>query len=179
MTFLLTFRNLGNFISVQMETAVGVYPLCIYTWHRCAPSTEGVHPMLSYIYLLGVGFCCFLSLTLWSIPRYLKGKDEAKGNKIPTPSFYNSNPVSNNLLCLGNRWSIFIGLGDTDMAKKIDLEALHQQINELQIDKDLNRGKLHSLSEKFTIFEHEGNIETIPRIELALIIIGGHPYLSS
>ena len=179
MTFLLTFRNLGNFISVQMETAVGVYPLCIYTWHRCAPSTEGVHPMLSYIYLLGVGFCCFLSLMLWSIPRYLKGKDEAKGNKIPTPSFYNSNPVSNNLLCLRNRWSIFIGLGDTDMAKKIDLEALHQQINELQIDKDLNRGKLHSLSEKFTIFEHEGNIETIPRIELALIIIGGHPYLSS
>ena len=32
------------------------------------------------------------------------------------------------------------------MAKKIDLEALHQQINELQIDKDLNRGKLHPLS---------------------------------
>ena len=65
------------------------------------------------------------------------------------------------------------------MAKKIDLQALHQQINELQIDKDLNRGKLHSLSEKFTIFEHEGNIETIPRIELALIIIGGciHIYL--
>ena len=84
---------------------MGVYPLCIYTWHRCAPSTEGVHPMLSYIYLFGVGFCCFLSLTLWSIPRYLKGKDEAKGNKIPTPSFYNSNPVSNNLLCLGNQWS--------------------------------------------------------------------------
>ena len=82
----------------QMKTAVGVYPLCIYTWHRCAPSTEGVRSVLSYIYLLGVGFCCFLSLTLWSIPRYLKGKDEAKGNKIPTPSFYNSNPVSNNLL---------------------------------------------------------------------------------
>ena len=59
------------------------------------------------------------------------------------------------------------------MAKKIDLQALHQQINELQIDKDLNRGKLHSLSEKFTIFEHEGNIETIPRIEVALIILGG------
>ena len=98
LTFLLTFRNLGNFISVQMETAVGVYPLCIYTWHRCAPSTEGVHPMLSYIYLFGVGICCFLFLTLWSIPRYLKGKDEAKGNKIPTPTFYNSNPVSNNLL---------------------------------------------------------------------------------
>lgn len=61
--------------------------------------------MLSYIYLLGVGICCFLFLTLWSIPRYLKGKDEAKGNKIPTPSFYNSNPVSNNLLYLGSRWS--------------------------------------------------------------------------
>ena len=84
---------------------MGVYPLCIYTWHRCAPSTEGVRPMLSYIYLLGVGICCFLSLTLWFIPRYLKGKDEAKGNKIPTPSFYNSNPVSNNLLYLGSRWS--------------------------------------------------------------------------
>lgn len=38
------------------------------------------------------------------------------------------------------------------MEKKIDLQALHQQINELQIDKDLNRGKLHPLSEKFTIF---------------------------
>ena len=38
------------------------------------------------------------------------------------------------------------------MAKKIDLEALHQQINELQIDKDLNWGMLHPLSEKFTIF---------------------------
>ena len=38
------------------------------------------------------------------------------------------------------------------MAKKMDLEALHQQINELQIDKDLNRGKLRPLSEKFTIF---------------------------
>ena len=59
---------------------------------------------------------------------------------------------TNNLLCLRNRWSIFIGLGDTDMEKKMDLEALHQQINELQIDKDLNRGKLHPLSEKFTIF---------------------------
>lgn len=38
------------------------------------------------------------------------------------------------------------------MAKKIDLQALRQQINELQIDKDLNRGKLHPRSEKFTIF---------------------------
>ena len=84
--------------------------------------------------------------------RAATGKDGAKGNQIPTPSFYNSNPVSNNLLYLGSRWSIFIGLGDTDMAKKIDLQALHQQINELQIDKDLNRGKLHPLSEKFTIF---------------------------
>lgn len=37
--------------------------------------------------------------------RTATGKDEAKGNKIPTPSFYNSNPVSNNLLYLGSRWS--------------------------------------------------------------------------
>ena len=125
---------------------------CVYTHGIGVPLRLRGYTLLSYIYLLGVGFCCFLSLTLWSIPRYLKGKDEAKGNKIPTPSFYNSNPVSNNLLCLGNRWSIFIGLRDTDMAKKIDLQALRQQINELQIDKDLNRGKLHPLSEKFTIF---------------------------
>lgn len=39
----------------QMKTAVGVYPLCIYTWHRCAPSYGGVRSVLSYIYLLGVG----------------------------------------------------------------------------------------------------------------------------
>lgn len=71
---------------------------------------------------------------------------------IPTPFFYHSHYNTNNLLCLRNQWSIFVELGDTDMAKKIDLEALHQQINELQIDKDLNRGKLHPLSEKFTIF---------------------------
>jgi hypothetical protein len=92
-----------------------------------------------------------LILVPWVHARFLKGKGNVS-DRFPTPSFYNSNPVSNNLLCLGNRWSIFIGLRDTDMAKKIDLEALHQQINELQIDKDLNRGKLHPLSEKFTIF---------------------------
>ena len=39
----------------QVKTAVGVYPLCIYTWHRCAPSSGGVRSVLSYIYLLGVG----------------------------------------------------------------------------------------------------------------------------
>lgn len=39
----------------QMKTAVGVYPLCIYTWHRCVPSLGGVRSVLSYIYLLGVG----------------------------------------------------------------------------------------------------------------------------
>lgn len=34
--FLLTFRNVGNFISVQMKTAVGVYPSCIFTlWYKC------------------------------------------------------------------------------------------------------------------------------------------------
>ena len=37
--------------------------------------------------------------------RAATGKDGAKGNQIPTPSFYNSNPVSNNLLYLGSRWS--------------------------------------------------------------------------
>ena len=46
----------------QMETTVGVYPSCIYTWHRCAPSYGGVRFVLSYIYLLGVGIYCILSL---------------------------------------------------------------------------------------------------------------------
>ena len=34
------------------------------------------------------------------------------------------------------------------MAKKIDLEALHQQINELQIDKDLNRADARAQGRK-------------------------------
>ena len=59
---------------VQNETAVGVYPLCIYTWHRCAPSSEGVRSVLSYIYLFGVGFCCFLSLTWKAFPGPLQAK---------------------------------------------------------------------------------------------------------
>ena len=37
--------------------------------------------------------------------RAATGKDKVMGRKIPTPSFYNSNPVSNNLLYLGSRWS--------------------------------------------------------------------------
>ncbi len=40
------------------------------------------------------------------------------------------------------------GRGDTDMAKKIDLAALRQQINELQIDKDLKHDLLAAINDK-------------------------------
>lgn len=104
-----------------------------------------------YICKFGVGFCCFLSL----VYKVFLGPRKARVMRVIDSYaflFIIAITNTNNLLCLGNRWSIFIGLGDTDMAKKIDLQALYQQINELQIDKDLNRGKLHPLSEKFTIF---------------------------
>ena len=104
-----------------------------------------------YICKFGVGFCCFLFL----LPKVFLGPRKARVMRVIDSYaflFIIAITNTNNLLCLGNRWSIFIGLGDTDMAKKIDLQALYQQINELQIDKDLNRGKLHPLSEKFTIF---------------------------
>ena len=81
--------------------------------------------------------------------RAATGKDEAKGNKIPTPSFYNSNPVSNNLLYLGSRWSTEKGGGMyIVMAKKMDLGALRQQILELQIDKELKHDLLEVINEK-------------------------------
>ena len=34
----------------QMKTAVGVYPLCIYTWHRCAFSFRGEGASCAIIY---------------------------------------------------------------------------------------------------------------------------------
>ena len=85
---------------------MGVYPLCIYTWHRCAPSTEGVRSVLSYIYIpVWRRLLLLLIFDMKGFSRAATGKDGAKGNQIPTPSFYNSNPVSNNLLYLGSRWS--------------------------------------------------------------------------
>ena len=82
----------------QMKTAVGVYPLCIYTWHRCAPSTEG-GTLCAIIYIpVWRRLLLLLIFDMKGFSRAATGKDGAKGNQIPTPSFYNSNPVSNNLL---------------------------------------------------------------------------------
>lgn len=36
----------------QMKTAVGVYPLCIYTWHRCAFFFCGDGASCAIIYIL-------------------------------------------------------------------------------------------------------------------------------
>ena len=58
--------------------------------------------MLSYIPVRRRLYC-FLSLT----PGFTR-TSIGKGNvsdRFPTPSFYDSNPVSNNLLYLGSRWS--------------------------------------------------------------------------
>ena len=82
---------------------MGVYPLCIYTWHRCAPSSGG-GTLCAIIYIPAWRrLYCFLSLT----PGFTR-TSIGKGNvsdRFPTPSFYDSNPVSNNLLYLGSRWS--------------------------------------------------------------------------
>ena len=77
---------------------MGVYPLCIYTWHRCAPSSGGVRSVLSYIYPLGVGICCFLILVPWVHARFLKGKGNVS-DRFPTPSFLIANQLSNPLSC--------------------------------------------------------------------------------
>ena len=68
---------------VQRETAVGVYPSCIYTWHRCAPSYGGVRFVLSYIpawrrHLL------LLILDTKGFPTTSIDKDN-EGNMIPAP----------------------------------------------------------------------------------------------
>ena len=71
-----------------MKTAVGVYPSCIFTlWHRCALfiRMERVHPVPYTKYIpIGVGFYCFLSLTLRFLPTYLKSED-IDSNMIPAP----------------------------------------------------------------------------------------------
>ena len=136
-----------------MKTAVGAFALCVYVHrHRCALSIrlDRVHHVLLYMQVWR-RFLLLLILVAKGFPRTSIGKGNAS-DRFLRFSFYYSHYKHEQSSLLKESVELFIELGDTDMAKKIDLQALHQQINELQIDKDLNRGKLHPLSEKFTIF---------------------------
>ena len=67
----------------QMKTAVGVYPLCIYTWHRCAPSSGGVRSMLS-LYTLRRRHLLLLIFVPIGRPRTSIGKGNVS-NRFPAP----------------------------------------------------------------------------------------------
>ena len=69
----------------QVKTAVGVYPLCIYTWHRCALSIrlDRVHPVLLYMKVWR-RFLLLLILVAKGFPRTSIGKDIVS-DRFPTP----------------------------------------------------------------------------------------------
>ena len=69
----------------QMKTAVGVYPLCIYTWHRCAPSSGGVRSVLSYIPVRRRHLLLLIFVPIGR-PRTSIGKGNAS-NRFPAPFF--------------------------------------------------------------------------------------------
>ena len=70
---------------------------CIYTAQVRPFVRKGVLCAIC-IYAFWRRLLLLLIFDMKGFSRAATGKDGAKGNQIPTPSFYNSNPVSNNLL---------------------------------------------------------------------------------